>query len=78
MTRAPFPISWKDLFIETAFERRFQAMLRSAWQKRTWHVLVADPTGSGRVVMDHLMKLVSTALEWSRSGQEKRMSQQRR
>jgi hypothetical protein len=24
-----------------------------------------DPTGSGRVVMDHLMKLVSTALEWS-------------
>jgi len=24
-----------------------------------------DPTSSGRVVMDHLMKLVSTALEWS-------------
>src|SRR5262249_50104569 len=24
-----------------------------------------DPTGSGRVVMDHLMRLVSNALEWS-------------
>ena len=32
---------------ETAFEKRFQALLRSAWQKRTWHVIVADP-GSGK------------------------------
>jgi len=31
---------------------------------RLTHPLL-DPTGSGRVVMDHLMKLVSTALEWS-------------
>ncbi len=47
MTRPPFPISWKDFFIETAFERRFQAVLRSAWKYRTWHVIVADP-GSGK------------------------------
>lgn len=45
MTRPPFPVS--QVFLETAFERRFQAMLRSAWQKRTWHVIVADP-GSGK------------------------------
>ena len=32
-----------------ADERRFQAMLRSAWQKRSWHVLVADP-GSGKTM----------------------------
>lgn len=24
----------KEMFIETAFEKRFQAMLRSAWHKR--------------------------------------------
>jgi len=47
MTRPPFPISWKDLFLETAFEKRFQALLRSAWKYRTWHVIVADP-GSGK------------------------------
>jgi len=34
-------------FIETAFARRFQAMLRSAWHKRSWHVIVADP-GAGK------------------------------
>src|SRR6266700_981487 len=34
---------------ETAFERRFQAMLRSAWQKQSWHVIVADP-GSGKTM----------------------------
>jgi len=34
---------------ETAFERRFQALLRSAWQKRSWHVMVADP-GSGKTM----------------------------
>ncbi len=47
MTHTPFPIAWRNLFIETAFEKRFQALLRSAWQKRTWHVIVADP-GSGK------------------------------
>src|SRR5712692_160704 len=34
---------------ETPFERRFQAMLRSAWHKRSWHVIVADP-GSGKTM----------------------------
>ena len=37
----------KDIFIETAFARRFQAMLRSALDNRTWHVIVADP-GAGK------------------------------
>src|SRR5260370_5864466 len=32
---------------ETAFEKRFQALLRSAWQKHAWHLIVADP-GSGK------------------------------
>ena len=43
------PIFRKDIFIETPFEIRFQAMLRYAWHKRSWHVIVADP-GSGKTV----------------------------
>ena len=43
------PLFGKEIFIETAFERRFQAMLRSAWQKRAWHVIVAD-SGSGKTM----------------------------
>jgi superfamily II DNA or RNA helicase len=43
------PLFRKEIFIETAFERRFQAMLRSAWHKRSWHVIVADP-GSGKTM----------------------------
>lgn len=43
------PLFRSELFIETAFERRFQAMLRSAWHKRSWHVIVADP-GSGKTI----------------------------
>src|SRR5437588_4216026 len=43
------PLFRKDIFVETAFERRFQAMLRSAWQKQSWHVIVADP-GSGKTM----------------------------
>src|SRR5258708_31341090 len=39
----------KDVFVETAFERRFQATLRSALHKRSWHVIVADP-GSGKTM----------------------------
>jgi AAA domain len=34
---------------ENAFENRFQAMLRSAWYKRSWHVIVADP-GAGKTM----------------------------
>ena len=43
------PLFGKEIFVETAFERRFQAMLRSALHKRTWHVIVADP-GSGKTM----------------------------
>jgi hypothetical protein len=44
MTSSPFRTY---PFIETAFARRFQAMLRSAWHNRSWHVIVADP-GAGK------------------------------
>jgi len=37
----------QDCFLETAFEVRFQGMLRSAWEARTWHVIAALP-GSGK------------------------------
>ena len=37
----------QDCFLETAFEVRFQDMLRSAWEARTWHVIAALP-GSGK------------------------------
>src|SRR6266545_245157 len=43
------PLFRQDMFIETAFERRFQAMLRAAWHQRSWHVIVADP-GSGKTM----------------------------
>ena len=37
----------QDCFLETAFEVRFQGLLRSAWEARTWHVIAALP-GSGK------------------------------
>lgn len=37
----------REDFIENAFERRFQGLLRSAWRDRTWHVVAAVP-GSGK------------------------------
>jgi AAA domain len=37
----------QDTFIETAFERRFQGLVRHAWQARSWHVIAAVP-GSGK------------------------------
>jgi hypothetical protein len=43
------PLFRQDVFVETAFEKRFQAMLRLAWHKRSWHVIVADP-GSGKTM----------------------------
>lgn len=46
MTHSPFR---KNVFIETAFARRLQAMLRSALENRTWHVIVADP-GAGKTM----------------------------
>ncbi len=52
------PLFHKETFLETAFEKRFQAMLRSAWNKRSWHVIVADP-GSGKTM--GIRDLVKTA-----------------
>ena len=43
------PLFRKEIFVETAFEKRFQAMLRAAWHKRSWHVIVADP-GAGKTM----------------------------
>jgi AAA domain len=52
------PLLRKEIFVETAFERRFQAMLRSAWHKHSWHVIVADP-GAGKSM--GIRDLVKTA-----------------
>jgi hypothetical protein len=52
------PIFRREIFIETPFEIRFQAMLRYAWYKRSWHVIVADP-GSGKTV--GIRDLIKTA-----------------
>jgi hypothetical protein len=52
------PLFRQDIFIETAFARRFQAMLRSAWHDRSWHVIVADP-GAGKTMS--IRDLVKTA-----------------
>jgi hypothetical protein len=46
MTHSPFR---KDFFIETAFARRFQAMLYDSWDNRSWHLIVADP-GAGKTM----------------------------
>ena len=43
------PLFRKDIFVETAFEKRFQQMLHSAWDNRSWHVIVADP-GAGKTM----------------------------
>lgn len=43
--RPPFMLHQQ--FLETAFERRFQAFLRQAWKDRSWHVIAALP-GSGK------------------------------
>lgn len=36
-----------EYFLETAFEQRFQGLLRDAWKNRSWHVIAAIP-GSGK------------------------------
>jgi len=51
------PIFGKEIFVETPFAKRFQAMLRSSFHKRSWHVIVADP-GSGKTMS--LRDLVQT------------------
>ncbi len=44
-TRPPFVLHRR--FLETPFERRFQGLLRQAWEERSWHVIAAVP-GSGK------------------------------
>lgn len=51
------PLFRKDVFIETPFARRFQAMVRLAWHRRSWHVIVADP-GAGKSM--GILELVKT------------------
>ena len=43
------PLFRKDMFIETAFTKRFQQMLHDAWDNRSWHLIVADP-GAGKTM----------------------------
>jgi len=54
--------------LETAYRELFPQLNLRQWSGiiYTWltHSLL-DPTNSGRVTMDNLMKLVTTALEWS-------------
>src|SRR5258707_9204074 len=57
MTHSPFR---KDIFIETAFARRFQAMLRSALDNRSWHVIVADPGAGKTMGIRALLKTAGT------------------
>lgn len=40
MMRAALPLF--DGFIQTPFECRFQGLLRQAWHRRSWHVIVAE------------------------------------
>ena len=47
MKRAALPLF--EGCIETAFEQRFQGLLRQAWKLRRWHVIVAEP-GSGKTM----------------------------
>src|SRR5579859_6427584 len=46
-SRPPFAL--QRAYIETPFEKRFLALLRHAWQERSWHIISAVP-GSGKSV----------------------------
>src|SRR3989440_8336695 len=62
--------------LETVYQQLFPQLNLRQWAGTIYTWLthpVLDPTHSGRVTMDNLMKLVTTALEWTRSGLEKRM-----
>src|SRR5260370_7256504 len=43
------PLFRKDMFVETAFAKRFQKMLQDAWDNRSWHLIVAD-LGAGKTM----------------------------
>lgn len=46
------PFILHEDFLETAFEQRFQELLRHAWRQRSWHVIAAVP-GSGKSLGIH-------------------------
>jgi hypothetical protein len=50
------PLFRKDLFVETAFEKRFLAMLHVAWDNRSWHLVVADPGAGKSMGIRYLLK----------------------
>jgi hypothetical protein len=54
------PFAARHIFLETAFEQRFQGLLRQAWQARSWHVIAALP-GSGKSFGIHDLVLRSGA-----------------
>lgn len=56
--RPPFAV--RHVFLETAFEQRFQGILRQAWHARSWHVIAALP-GSGKSLGIHDLVLRSGA-----------------
>jgi len=60
MSASRLPFVPHDCFLETAFERRFQGVIRRAWQQRSWHVIAAIP-GSGKSFGIHDMVLQSGA-----------------
>jgi hypothetical protein len=59
--------------LETVYRELFPQLNLRRWSTAiyTWLTQsVLDPTNSGRVTMDYLMKLVTTALEWSHAAGE--------
>lgn len=52
------PFQGQQVFLETAFERRFQGLLQVAWHQRSWHVIAAVP-GSGKSLGIHDLLLRS-------------------
>src|SRR5213082_1024706 len=59
--------------LETLYRELFPQLNLRQWSGAiyTWLTQsVLDPTNSGRVTMDYLMKLVTTALEWSYEASE--------
>lgn len=54
--RPPFQV--QQVFLETAFERRFQGLLQIARHQRSWHVIAAVP-GSGKSLGIHDLLLRS-------------------
>ena len=65
------------LALERIYRPSFSELNLQQWTGSiyTWltHPLL-DPQKSGRVIMDHLMKLITTALEWSYAQGEKDVS----